>query len=306
MRFTLRQLEVFFATARFENISRAAEYLSMSQSAASGALAELEKQFDIKLFDRVGKRLQLNELGRLLRPKVKSLLEQSEELEWSLAQHDGVGSLRVGATLTIGNYLAVGIMTRYMRQNEGARIALEVANSSTVAQKVKDFELDIGLVEGLVQLDQLESVPWMDDQLVVFCAPEHRLARKAVLTDRDLLDVDWILREPGSGTRQTLDIAMADILPNFMVLTELEHNEAIKNAVAAGLGISCLSRITLAEDLKRGRLVELAVPHRDLSRQFYFVLHKQKYHSAGIEQWMALCRETDSDNPLPPPNPVLL
>lgn len=306
MRFTLRQLEVFFATARFENISRAAEHLAMSQSAASGALAELERQFDVKLFDRVGKRLQLNELGRLLRPKVKYLLELSEELEWSLAQHDGAGSLRVGATLTIGNYLAVNIMTRYMRQNDGARINLEVANSSTIAQRVKDFELDIGLVEGQVQLDQLDTIPWMNDRLVVFCSPQHRLARKAVITDRDLLDVDWILREPGSGTRQTMDIAMADLLPNLMVLTELEHNEAIKNAVAAGLGISCLSHITLADDLRQGRLVELSVPHRDLSRQFYFVLHKQKYPSAGIEKWMTLCRETDSDNPLPHLKPILL
>lgn len=306
MRYTLRQLEVFFAAARFENISRAANHLSMSQSAASAALRELEQQFDVQLFDRVGKRLQLNELGQMLRPKVKALLEQGEALEWALAQHDGVGLLKVGATLAIGNYLAVAIMARFMREQAGARVKLEVANTASIAQKIKTYELDIGLIEGDVQDDELEVIPWHDDELVVFCAPEHRFASKGSLTDRDLLEANWIMREPGSGTRQVFERAMHGLLPQFKVLTELQHTEAVKNAVAAGLGISCLSRITLAEEFKRGTLVPLAVPHRDLTRKFYFILHTNKYRSSGIEKWMTLCYQADTEEPLPPPKSPLL
>jgi DNA-binding transcriptional LysR family regulator len=306
MRYTLRQLEVFFAAARFENITRAAEHLSMSQSAASGALRDLENQFDIQLFDRVGKRMQLNELGKLMRPKVKAMLEQAEELEWALALHDGVGSLKVGATLSIGNYLAIAIMARFKREQPGSQVALEVGNTAAIIHKIKDFELDIGLIEGEVQDEELEVIPWHDDELVVFCAPEHRLARKKRLTDRDLLDVGWILREPGSGTRQIFERAMHGIMPQFKILTELQHNEAIKNAVAAGLGISCLSGIVLADEFRRGALVPLAVPHRDLTRKFYFILHQHKYRSAGIEKWMALCQQVDTENPMPTPKSILL
>lgn len=109
MRFSLRQLEVFLATAHFQNISRAAESLAMSQSAASSALKELEQQCDVQLFDRVGKRLQLNEQGRLVRPRAEALLEQARELEQALMLHKDAGPVKVGATLSIGNYLAVGI-----------------------------------------------------------------------------------------------------------------------------------------------------------------------------------------------------
>src|SRR4051794_5809245 len=110
MRFTLRQLEVFLAVARTESVSRAAKDLAMSQSAVSGALADLESQFDIQLFDRIGKRLQLGALGRALRPRAEALEAQAGELERSFGKQGDVGQLRVGATLTIGNYVTVPLM----------------------------------------------------------------------------------------------------------------------------------------------------------------------------------------------------
>lgn len=292
MKYTFRQLEVFLAAAHFQNITRAAESLAMSQSAASSALKELENQFDIQLFDRVGKRLQLNELGRLYRPKVEALLAMAGELEQAFSQHSEVGALKVGATLTIGNYLAVGVMASYMSAPTRPRVSLEVANTSTIARRVSDFELDIGLIEGELQSPELEVIPWRPDELVAFCAPEHPLASKGTLTDNDLRSATWIMREQGSGTRQTFDRGMHGLLPDLNILLELEHTEAIKRAVEANLGIGCLSRVCLADAFRRGSLVPLTVPpHRTFDRTFYFILHKQKYRSAGIDRWMALCRD---------------
>ena len=291
MKYSFRQLEVFLATAHYENITRAAESLAMSQSAASGALRELEQQFDIRLFDRVGKRLQLNELGRLIRPRTQALLENAQELESALERHADVGQLKVGATLSIGNYLAVGIMARFMREQPGAKVALEVANTATIARKVANFELDLGLIEGEIHQPDLESIPWRDDELCVFCAPGHPLAQRAALSDKDLLAATWIVREPGSGTRQTFDRAMRGLLPQMNILLELQHTEAIKRSVEAGLGVGCLSLVTLQDAFQRGSLVPLKVPHRDFRRRFEFIIHRQKYRSAGIERWLALCRE---------------
>lgn len=290
MRYTLRQLEVFLATAHFENVTKAAESLAMSQSAASGALKDLESQFDVQLFDRIGKRLQVNELGRLIRPRAEALLDQAQELERELVLHREVGALKLGATLTIGNYLAVNLMAAYMRTSPGAQVSLQVANTASIAQQVLNFDIDVGLVEGELNHPDLEVSHWRDDELVVFCAADDPLASRARLSDQDLLEADWILRETGSGTRQGFDRAMHGLLSRQTIKLELQHTEAIKGAVAEGLGISCLSRIALEESFQQGTLVPLAVPHRDLHRAFYFVLHKNKYISAGISQWLTICR----------------
>ncbi len=292
MRFSFRQLEVFLATARSENLSRAAERLAMSQSAASGALKELEGQFGIQLFDRAGKRLKLNELGRALQPQAQALLEQAQALEQSLDAHAAIGGLRIGATLTIGNSLAVELLARYLTLHPEAQVDLEVANTARIAEAVARFELDLGLIEGELASPDLDVTPWREDELVVFCAPGHPLAGREQLEDADLLGARWILREPGSGTRQTFDRAMRGLLGQLDIRLELHHTEALQRAVAAGLGLGCLSRLTLEEPFAQGRLVPLAVPHRDLSRRFYIIVHRQKYRSAGIERWIELCHTT--------------
>lgn len=292
MRYTLRQLEVFLATAHFENVTRAAQSLAMSQSAASGALKDLERQFDMQLFDRVGKRLQANEQGLSLRPKAQALIEQAKALEQELINHKDIGHIKVGATLTIGNYLAVALIADFMRENPGAEIHLEVANTEAIARQVLNFDLDIGLIEGEFYHTDLEVSHWRDDALVVFCAANHPLAQKSVLDDQDLIAAEWILRETGSGTRQGFDRAMHGLLASQSIKLELQHTEAIKRAVEAGLGISCLSSITLEDAFQRGSLVPLKIPHRDFHRAFYFILHKNKYRSTGIQRWLALCERS--------------
>ncbi len=289
MRYSFRQLEVFLAAARSENLSRAAERLAMSQSAASGALRDLEQQFDIRLFDRAGKRLKLNELGRALQPQAEALLQQANALERSFDQHAAIGRLKVGATLTIGNSLAVELLAQYLGLYPEARVDLEVANTARIAAQVANFELDLGLIEGELASPDLDVTPWREDELVVFCAPSHPLAGQRQIGDRELVAASWILRESGSGTRQTFDRAMRGLLGQLDIRLELHHTEAIQRAVAAGLGLGCLSRLTLEDAFARGSLLPLEVPERDLRRRFYIILHRQKYLSAGIQRWIELC-----------------
>lgn len=263
----------------------------MSQSAASSALQDLEQRFAMQLFDRAGKRLQLNELGKSLRPRAEALMAQAREFEQALTLHSEYGELKVGATLTIGNYLAVVIMADFMKQHHGARVSLTVENTAAIAARVRNFDLDIGLIEGELQDPVLEVMPWREDDLVVFCSPHHPLASQRTVSDADLRQAQWVVREAGSGTRQAFDRAMHGLLPELDLRLELQHTEAIKRAVEANLGIGCLSAIALQEAFARGSLIELKAPQRDWSRQFYFILHKQKYLSAGIRSWLALCRD---------------
>jgi DNA-binding transcriptional LysR family regulator len=291
MRYSLRQLEVFLATAKHQNITRAAGELAMSQSAASGSLKDLEQQFAVKLFDRVGKRLQLSELGRQLRPQAENLLARAREFEQALGAQDVVGRLQIGATLTIGNYLAVGMIAQFRRRYPAADIALQVANTETITERVASFELDMGLIEGEFHHRDIETLPWRNDELVVFAAPDHPLAGAGPLDDATLSSLPWIVREPGSGTRQTFERAMHGILKDLTFAMELQHTEAIKRAVEAGLGVGCLSSISLTEAFRRGSLVPLPVPGRDFSRQLYLISHRKKFHSASLRQWMQLCQE---------------
>lgn len=290
MRYTLRQLEVFLSVARFQSVSHAAKALFMSQSATSGSLADLERQFDVQLFDRVGKRLALNDLGRALRPQAEATLEQASELQRALQTHNQVGRLRLGATLTIGNYLVVPLMARFLRAHPGAAVTLAVANTEEIARQVENFEIDVGLVEGELEHPDLEVTAWRNDQLVVFCSPQHPLARKRSLSDKDLGATPWIAREKGSGTRQAFERAMQGLLPRLDITLELQHTEAIKSAVEAGLGLGCVSGMALQHEFARGSLKACRVPQRDFHRQYYFVLHKKKHRGAAVERWLDLCR----------------
>lgn len=294
MRYTLRQLQVFLAAAHSENITRAAEVLSMSQSAASSALRDLESQFDIQLFDRVGKRLQLNALGRLLRPKVESLLEQAQLLELDFKQHKDQGSLRVGATLTIGDYLSADIIARYV-EDTGGEIEMVVANTQAITRMVENFELDIGLIEGEVHHADLEIIPWLEDRLQVFCEAGQVDAFPGVLDDSTLSQVRWVVRESGSGTRQAFDRAMQGILNQLNISYELQQTEAIKRAVRAGLGVGCLSEFALKDEFERGVLAPLSIVNRDLSRRFYIIVHKHKYRGPGIDRLLQLCKAMETE-----------
>jgi len=288
MKITLRQLEVFAAIARSENVSRAAEALAMSQSAASSALLELERQFDCPLFDRIGKSLHLNSTGRGLLAQAEDLLGRAADIEGYLA--GGVlGPLAVGATLTIGNYLATLIAADYLRRHPAAKLRLHVANTHDIAGQLARFELDIGLIEGEVDDPDLVLEPWLEDSLVVFCAPQHPLATGS---DRaELAGQPWIIRERGSGTRALFDQVIARHLPGLNIRLELEHTEAIKRAVESGLGVGCLSRLALREAFRRGSLVEIPTPQFDLRRHFYFAHHRQRTISPATREFLALCRE---------------
>ncbi|KZZ19275.1 LysR family transcriptional regulator, partial [Oleiphilus sp. HI0081] len=281
MKYSLKQIEVFIATANFQNITLAAEALNMSQSAASESLKNLESQFDIKLFDRAGKRLQLNDFGRLIRKQAETLIDQAKSLELSLQQNQLSADLNIGATLSIGNYLAIHILSEFKGKFPTAKAALSVGNTTKITEQVANFELDVGLIEGEVSHPDLNIRPWMDDELVVFCDPKSELSTLSYVSDQQLSKAKWILREAGSGTRQAFDNAMQGVLHELNIELELQHTEAIKRAVESGMGIGCLSKVTLNDAFKRSSLIALKTPQRDFKRKFYIITHKDKYLSPG-------------------------
>lgn len=286
MRFSLRQLEIFTAAARHGNLSAAADELAMSQSAASTALIELERRYGRPLFDRAGKRLRINETGRALLAPALELLSRAGEIDAILAGRTGPGPLRLGATQTIGNYVAPRLIDAYAQRHPGCDLSLEIDNTEHIAGRIADFSLDLALVEGEYAHPDLLVSDWRPDELVLLCSPSHRLAGRSPCSIDELLGERWVVRERGSGTRQTLDRAMQPHLNRWTIGLELQQIEAIVEMVAASAMIGCVSRVAAQPRLDQGRLVELKVPDIDLHRRFTIMTHREKHITAGMRAFL--------------------
>ncbi|OWY39491.1 LysR family transcriptional regulator [Xenophilus sp. AP218F] len=293
MHFSLKQLQVFLAIAEHQNVSRAAAELAMSQSAASAALAELEKMYDIQLFDRIGRKLALNAAGQALRAQGQALLDQAGELEALLRTGLALAPLTVGATLTVADYLAPRVISDFARACPAARVRLEVANTSHLIEQLANFELDVGLLEGDCQHPDLVTRPWHRDELAVFAAHDHPLALlRRPLRPADLAGAHWLLRETGSSTRGVLEQAAREAGIYVDCRLELASNASILQMIAAGNGIGCVSRLLLEDGLRDGRLAVLDTPFLRLSRNYCIAMHRRKMPSQSLERFIAQCRQT--------------
>jgi DNA-binding transcriptional LysR family regulator len=287
LRVNLRQLEVFAATARAGTVRAAADQVSRSQSAASATLVELEDTLGAQLFDRVGRRLLLNENGRALLPKAMSLLDRAAELQHLFAaEHDA--PLRLAASLTIGECLLPDLLANWKAGHPASPVQLMIGNTSEVIAAVAGFDVDIGFIEGRQTHPQLIVRSWRSDELVIIAAPTHPLARGTAGL-RQLGEATWALRERGSGTREAVERWLLDHVGALRVEFELGSPEAIKRLVAAGNALGCLPRDVVARELEQGTLVELATRLPRATRRLAIVLHRDKHLGRGAEDFLAHC-----------------
>ncbi|WP_454764451.1 LysR family transcriptional regulator [Cupriavidus campinensis] len=284
LRLTLRQLQVFVAVAQHGSTTAAAEALSMSQSAVSASLAELERALNGPLFDRVARRLSINESGRQFFPRALSLLDQAQELE-RFASEGGV-QLRIAASNTIGSYILPALLAGFRHAQTGpCTLDMRIGNTQDVLHALLKFEADIGLIEGTSHERDLRSMHWCDDEMVVIVGPSHPLAMAAERPEllHDMLrEADWIVREPGSGTREVIESRLVPALGTLRFALELGNTEAIKRAVMSGFGVSCLSLHVVGDEIARGTLVALRAGLPRVIRPLQLVVHQDKFPTQGL------------------------
>jgi DNA-binding transcriptional LysR family regulator len=289
MRITLKQLEVFAAIAKSGNVSHAAKKMYLSQSACSMALATLEEQLEGSIFDRHGKQLFLNERGRSLLPKATTIISQIKELKDMMAESTKghlSGQLIIGASKTIGNYLLPKLISEFTCSHKKVQIKLEISNTEDILEKLLAFDIDIALIEENFYSDKVNTYPWKKDELIIVASPKYPLSKKRKLTFSDIANARWLLREPSSPTRQKLEETIGGKIRPFLELNDIE---AIKQATQVGLGISCLSRIVVEESLKNNKLIELKTPFLNLNREFHIIIHKEKYQSIIMSEFLKKC-----------------
>jgi DNA-binding transcriptional LysR family regulator len=296
MRLTLRQLQIFLAVAQEGSTSAAANMVALSQSATSASLNELEGLLNIQLFDRVGKRLLLNDNGRLMLPQVRQILDSAMSLEQQFATSTAAtgSGMRIGASSTIGSYLLPKMLAGSVYRNADNYPRVTIANTADIAAAVSNFEVDIGLIEGPSHAPDLEVEPWIRDELVLVAAPTHPLVASnpaGRISLKLLREAGWLMREPGSGTRETVEQALLPHLHSLRTVCEFGNSEAIKYAAAEGLGLACLSRCVVSDIIEMGRLVEVKTMLPALSRGFYLVYSKYKILSPRLIHFRKFCRE---------------
>lgn len=289
---TFRQLQVFVAVIRGGTLSAAARQLSLSQSAASQALGDLERQLGVVLFERLGRRLELNDAGRRLLPYAEKVLHGLDELVDAAREPDGElrGTLHIAASATIGTYLLPMLAGRFIERHPAVDLQLRLRNTEDVMRDIQRFDADLGLIEGQCSESRLVSEVWRQDEMVVVAAPQHPLATRGGLGVEALQAAQWILREPGSGTRAIFEAAIHPHVERIRVRMELDQHEAIKQAVRAGFGLGCLSRLSVADELERGELIVLESPLK-LTRSFSLVWHPERYRSPLWQAFKVFLRE---------------
>ncbi len=300
LRLTLRQLQIFVAVARHGSTTAASAEVALSQSATSSAINELERTLALRLFDRAGRRLLLNEQGRSLLALAQGLLDRAAEVE-SMARDANaqLQSVRIGASTTIGNHLLPGLLARFFAQRHSDaatwRSQVAIGNTADICARVAAFELDIGLIEGPCHEAALRVHPWLRDEMVVVAAPDSDIARVVRrsrpaqrMTLKMLRDAVWLVREAGSGTREASDRALLPYLRSYRRCIELESSTAIMHAASAGLGLAFLSRWVVGELVEAGRLCTVETTMPQFSRQCYWVLHRDKQPTLALEQLIRL------------------
>jgi DNA-binding transcriptional LysR family regulator len=277
---TLEQLRIFAAVAEREHVTQAARDLNLTQSAVSAAVSALESRYATQLFDRVGRRIELTEAGRIFLVEAQAVLTRAAAAETVLADLAGLkrGSLGLAASQTVANYWLPVLMHRYRERHPGIAVRLMIGNTQKVAAMVQDGLADLGFVEGEIDNPILSITPFAEDELVLVVGANHMRKKKLAVTPADLKAMRWVVRENGSGTRAIFESAMLGFglkWADLDIVLEMPSNEAVRIAVEDGAGAAMLSKLVVAASLKSGGLIalNLTLP----KRKFTVLRHKERY-----------------------------
>ena len=293
---TLRQLSIFVAIAQTGSTTAAAESVSLSQSAVSSALHELETTLQTRLFDRAGNRLVLNDDGKALLPYARVVIDSASLItrEFSGVSTKAAWQLTIASSATIGHYIMPSVVSGFRSLDSAARAAVRVRDTPEVIKAVREFEVDVGFIEAPTIEPDLTVIPWIGDELVVVCSKDHPIAgmHSGTPASIDVLrEQEWLLRERDSGTRELVEQML---LPHLHFLKEgavFGSAEALKRGVALGLGLSCLSNWAIQDQLATQKLVVLNTVIPAFQRRFFIVHHKKKYLSSRLRRFLDYCTE---------------
>jgi len=287
---TLNQLKIFVAVAELGNVTKAAEILGITQSAASAAIATLENQYEARLFQRVGRAIELSEIGRLFLPNAQDVIAASATAARSLQRLGGKakGKIKIIASQTIANYWLPNRLSSFHLNNPDVQLNVAMSNTRGVEAAITSGRAEIGFVEGEIASEYLHVIQADYDYPVLVAS--IGLSKKFNISgsEIELSKLPWVIRERGSGTREILEdlILRQDInWEDLNIVLELPSNESVKEAVESGAGVTLISRYVVEQSLNAGLLE--AFPLEFKKRNFFMVFHKHRPTSNAVEAFLS-------------------
>lgn len=280
---TIRHLKIFVEVAETGKMSTAAKNCYISQPTVSQAIHELEEYYGVLLFERLSKRLYITESGKKLLTYARQTLHSFDLLEEAMHNDRLVDRLRIGATVTVGNCLLAEIISKLRLEKPGLELYSQVGNTQQIQEMLLNSSLDIALVEGSITHPDLNCVPVVDDFLVLACSPEHPFASRHEISFRDLENQDFVLREPGSGTRELFTRSLQPQDIHIKIACEANTPQAIRNMVMYNNLLTVISIRLIEEEVKTGKIHILRNNTSGWDRNFYLVTHKNKTFTPAMQ-----------------------
>jgi len=289
MHLTLRQLQCFSSVARNLSYTRAAEELHLTQPAVSMQIRQLEQQAGLALTEQFGKQIHLTEAGTEVYRYARSILQQVEEMDDVLDKLKGVagGRLKIAA-ISSANYFAPRLLGTFHQRFPDVSVSMDVTNQKAVLKQIVENEVDMAIMGQPPKDSQVEAIPFMANPLIIVAPPEHRLAKRKRIAQKELEKEVFLVREPGSGTRGAMERFFREQKLRLTTGMGMGSLSSIKQGVRAGLGLGLLPRDAVQVELQIGHLVELKVKGLPIERQWYVVLHKGKRLSLAAEEFKSL------------------
>ena len=289
-----RRLQVFHTVAKLLSFTKAADSLHMTQPAVTFQIRQLEEQFETRLFDRAHNRVTLTDAGKRVFEYAENIFEQYAEMENAIREITGdiSGSLVIGASTTVAEYMLPALLGDFKQQNPDVKMRLQVNNTDGIVSMVENNTIDLGVVEGPVNNKHLQVEVCRKDQLVAVVPPNHPLASRKKVALSDVMKYPFICREVGSGTREVISEKLkAAGLERQSVSNALELGspEAIKGAVEAGMGVSILSSVSVNKEIELGSLVAIPLTPK-IQRNFSFVRQRNKFRAPAMEELLEFAR----------------
>lgn len=288
---TIRHLKIFTTVADAGGMSKAAKELHITQPSISQAIAELERYYGVKLFERLSQKIYLTKEGELMLSFSRHILDSFEQMEKAMNQAVEKSNLRIGCSVSVGTCLIEEILDEARERIPQCQISVVVANSSEIERAILTNEVDIGIVEGILKNKDLVITPVCEDELVVVCGRQHPLGRETIVTLDMLQGQDYASRESGSAERNQYEKLFEEAGLQLNRVFCSTNTEAIKNAVIHGRGIAVFSRRMVKEEVARGDMLVIRVRDIEVKRNIDLVMHKNKYISNEIQTMQKLLNE---------------
>ncbi len=288
---TFRQFEIFLAVARAKSFTRAAETLHVSQSTLSQHVLELERELGVRLFDRLGRAVTLTEGGRLLEEHATRIATTVASARRAIDELKGLerGSLVIGASTTPGIYVLPGIVAAFRHRYPGIDVSLQIANSQVIEERIRADTVDLGVVGGhIVRARERCVAAGLLDELLLIVPPRHPWAKRREILPRELADVPLLMREQGSATRLVTERTLRQAGVKFTAAMQLDHIEAIKQAVMAGLGLAFVSMYAVGGEIETRRLCGLRLKGLRVQRHFHVMHNEARTLTASGRAFMDL------------------